>query len=142
MILRLEIPITNPSLTGGTIKEWHKSEGDAIGFSEDVCTISFDQFAVLRRTARATLLAGRKSKNLKSQRESREGKVLMDVVVSSAEQATLEKILMKPGDRFHVGDTLAVVSTGPTNGELQPEDWGGSPTMRVVANTSADPELV
>jgi pyruvate/2-oxoglutarate dehydrogenase complex dihydrolipoamide acyltransferase (E2) component len=142
MILRLEIPITNPSLTGGTIKEWHKSEGDAIGFSEDVCTISFDQFAVLRRTGRATLLAGRKSKNLKSQLESREGKVLMDVVVSSAEQATLEKILMKPGDRFHVGDTLAVVSTGPTNGELQPEDWGGSPTMRVVANTSADPELV
>ena len=142
MILRLEIPITNPSLTGGTIKEWHKSEGDAIGFSEDVCTISFDQFAVLRRTARATLLAGRKSKNLKSQLESREGKVLMDVVVSSAEQATLEKILMEPGDRFQVGDTLAVVSTGPTNGELQPDDWSGSPTMRVVANTSADPELV
>jgi pyruvate/2-oxoglutarate dehydrogenase complex dihydrolipoamide acyltransferase (E2) component len=141
MILRLEIPITNPSLTGGTIKEWHKSEGDAIGFSEDVCTVSFDQFAVLRRTARATLLAGRKSKNLKSQLERREGKVLMDVVVSSAEQATLEKILMKPGDRFQVGDTLAVVSTGPTNGEL-PEDWGESPTMRVVANTSADPELV
>lgn len=141
MILRLEIPITNPSLTGGTIKEWHKSEGDAIGFSEDVCTVSFDQFAVLRRTARATLLAGRRSKNLKSQLESREGKVLMDVVVSSAEQATLEKILMKPGDRFQVGDTLAVVSTGPTNGGLS-EDWGESPTMRVVANTSADPELV
>lgn len=142
MILRLEIPITNPSLTGGIIKEWHKEEGDPIGFGEDVCTISFDEFAVLRRTARATLLAGRKHKNLKSHLESRDGKVLLHMVVSSAEPGTLEKTLLAPGDRFAVGDTLAVVSTAPIEGELTPGVWSDSPAMRVVANTAADPELV
>lgn len=142
MILRLEIPMTNPSLTGGVLKEWHKDEGDRIGFGEDLCTVSFDEFAVLRRTARATLLAGRKNKNLKSQLESRDGKVLLHVVVSSAEPGTLEKILLAPGDRFAVTDTIGVVSTSPTDGQLNPEDWNDSPTMRVAANTSADTELV
>lgn len=142
MILRLEIPMTNPSLTGGIIKEWHKDEGDPIGFGEDLFTVSFDEFAVLRRTARATLLAGRKNKSLKSQLESREGKVLLHVVVSSAEQGNLEKILLAPGDRFEVGDTVGVASTAPADGELTPEDWSDSPPMRVAVNTSADPELV
>lgn len=142
MILRFEVPITNPSLTGGTVKEWHKSEGDQIGFGEELCTISFDEFAVLRRTARATLLAGRKSRNLKSQLESRDGKVLLNVVVSSAEQGTLGKILLGPGERFSAGDTLAVVSTAPLNGDSLPENWSESPAMRVVANTSTNSEQV
>jgi pyruvate/2-oxoglutarate dehydrogenase complex dihydrolipoamide acyltransferase (E2) component len=140
MILRLEVPMTDPSLTGGTIKEWHKAEGETIGFGEDVCTVSFDQFAALRRTARATLLAGRKSKNLKSKLESRKGKVLIHVIVSAAEQGTLGRIMMEAGERFAAGDTLAVVSTA-SNGDSIPDDLSGLPIMRVVANTSADPEL-
>ncbi|MGF1618751.1 MAG: lipoyl domain-containing protein [Acidimicrobiia bacterium] len=142
MILRLEVPLTNPSLTGGTVKEWHKSEGDAIGFGEEVCTVAYDQFVALRRTARATLLSGRKAKGLKSSLESRTGKVLMDIVVSAAEQGVLGKILMGPGDRFAVGDTLAVMSTEPIDDFTVPEDLTELATMRVETNTSADPELI
>lgn len=142
MILLLEVPLTNPSLTGGTIKEWHKAEGDAIGFGDEVCTVAYDQFAVLRRTARATLLTGRKAKSLKSNLESRTGKVLMNVVVSAAEQGVLGKILMDPGDRFVVGDALAVISTKPLNDYLVPHDLTELSTMRVETNSSADPELI
>jgi pyruvate/2-oxoglutarate dehydrogenase complex dihydrolipoamide acyltransferase (E2) component len=142
MILRLDVPLTNPSLTGGTVKEWHKSEGDVIGFGDEVCTVSYDQFAVLRRTARATLLSGRKAKRLKSSLESRTGKVLMNVVVSAAEQGVLGKILMGPGDRFAVGDTLAVMSTKPIDHLGVPEDLTELATMRVETNTSTDPELI
>lgn len=142
MILRLEVPLTNPSLTGGTVKEWHKAEGDLIGFGDEVCTVAYDQFVALRRTARATLLSGRKAKGLKSDLESRTGKVLMDVVVSAAERGVLGKILMGPGDRFAVGDTLAVMSTKPTDDYTVPDDLGELATMRVETNTSADPELI
>jgi pyruvate/2-oxoglutarate dehydrogenase complex dihydrolipoamide acyltransferase (E2) component len=142
MILRLDVPLTNPSLTGGTVKEWHKSEGDVIAFGDEVCTVSYDQFAVLRRTARATLLSGRKAKRLKSSLESRTGKVLMNVVVSAAEQGVLGKILMGPGDRFAVGDTLAVMSTKPIDHLGVPEDLTELATMRVETNTSTDPELI
>lgn len=141
MILRLEVPNTNPSLRGGSVKEWHKSEGDTIGYGEEICTISFDDFAALRRTGRATLLAGRKRKNLKSQLESREGKVLLDVVLTSAESATLHEVLMQPGERFAIGDTLALVAT-ESGDDSAGGDWSVSPPMRVVANSSADPEHV
>lgn len=142
MILRLEVPLTNPSLTGGTVKEWHKAEGDSIGFGDEVCTVAYDQFVALRRTARATLLSGRKAKGLKSSLESRTGKVLMDVVVSAAEQGVLGKILMGPGDRFAVGDTLAVMSTTPIDDYTFPDDLDELATMRVETNASADPELI
>lgn len=142
MILRLEVPLTNPSLTGGTLKEWHKDEGDVIAFGDEVCTISYDQFAVLRRTARATLLSGRKSKKLKSSLESRTGKVLTDIVVSAAEHGILGKILMRPGERFTIGDTLAVISTTPTNHYSPPEDLTEVATMRVETNASAETEWI
>lgn len=142
MILRLAVPLTNPSLTGGTVKEWHKAEGDLIGFGDEVCTVAYDEFVALRRTARATLLSGRKAKRLKSNLESRSGKVLMDIVVSAAEQGILGKILMSPGDRFAVGDTLAVMSTKPTDDYTVPDDLAELATMRVETNTSADPELI
>lgn len=142
MILRVEVPLTNPSLTGGTVKAWHKSEGDTIGFGDEVCTVSYDEFVALRRTARATLLSGRKAKGLKSSLESRSGKVLMDIIVSAAEQGVLGKILMSPGDRFAVGDTLAVMSTEPIDEFTVPDDLSELATMRVETNTSADPELI
>ncbi|MEX1093494.1 MAG: hypothetical protein WEF28_10105 [Acidimicrobiia bacterium] len=134
--------MTNPSLTGGTVKEWHKAEGDLIGFGDEVCTVAYDQFVALRRTGRATLLSGRKAKGLKSSLESRTGKVLLDVVVSAAEQGVLGKILVRPGDRFAVGDTLAVLSTKPISDFTVPEDLAELVTMRVETNTSADPELI
>lgn len=142
MILRLEVPLTNPSLTGGTVKEWHKAEGDVIGFGDEVCTVAYDQFAALRRTARATLLAGRRNKKLKSNLESRTGKVLTDIVVSAAEQGVLGKILMGPGERFTIGDTLAVISTTPTDHFPIPSDLTELATMRVETNASAETGLI
>lgn len=142
MILRLEVPLTNPSLTGGTVKEWHKAEGDLIGFGDEVCTVAYDEFAVLRRTARATLLAGRRSKKLKSNLESRTGKVLTDIVVSAAEQGVLGKILMGPGERFTIGDTLAVISTTPTSHYPIPNNLTELATMRVETNASAETGLI
>lgn len=142
MILRLEVPLTNPSLTGGTVKYWHKAEGEVIGFGDEVCTVAYDEFVALRRTARATLLSGRKAKGLKSSLESRTGKVLMGVVVSAAEQGVLGKILMGPGERFVVGDTLAVLSTREIDDFTVPDNLAELATMRVETNTSADPELI
>lgn len=130
----------NPSLRGGLVKEWHKSVGDDITFGEEVCTIAFDDFAALRRTARATLLSGKKRTNLKSKLEHRRGKVLLEMVVTSAEQGTVGKIIAEPGTRFAVGDTLALITTGGDEVLASANDWSDRPAMRVVANDANNSE--
>jgi pyruvate/2-oxoglutarate dehydrogenase complex dihydrolipoamide acyltransferase (E2) component len=134
------MPMINPSLLGGTVSKWHKAEGDHVGFGEDICTVALDEFAVLRRTARATLLSGSKQKRLKSGLEKRQGKVWVEVVLTASDQSVLEKIIKDEGESIAIGDTLAVVSTSPFYGELTHERWDDAPAMRVVANMNQELE--
>lgn len=134
------MPSINPSLLGGRVSRWHKGEGQPVSFGEDICTVALDEFAVLRRTARATLLSGSKRKRLKSDLETRQGKVLVEVVITASDQSTLEKIIKQEGDQIAIGDTLAVVSTSPFYGELTHERWEDAPPMRVVANMNQELE--
>ena len=66
----------------------------------------------------------------------------MDVIVCAAEQGILGKILMSPGDRFTVGDTLAVTYTTPTDHLAVSEDLAELETMRVETNTSTETGLI
>lgn len=138
MILRLEVPNSDPSLTGGQVKKWHKNIGDRIGFGEEVCTLAYSDFAVLRRTARATLLSGKKRSRIKGGVEAREGMVLVDVVLTSSDKGILKEIVKKEGEPFVVGDDLGVVVTDED--EVVQEGWADSPTMRITANMSSGPE--
>lgn len=138
MMLRLEIPSADPSLLGGTIKKWHKSEGESVLFGEEVCTLTYNNFAVLRRTSRASLLAGRKQKKLKGGLEPRDGKVLVDVVLTTSDPGVLQKIARSEGEEFSVGDIIGVVSTG--SDESIQGDWQEFPPVRLTANMSSGTE--
>ncbi len=118
--------------------KWHKNEGDLIEFGDDICTVTIDDFAVLRRTARATLLTGRKAKRLKSDLESRTGMVSVDVVVTASDQGVLSRILKAAGDRVEIEDTLAVVVTDSEDGAPPPDSWDDAPTMRVIGNMTSE----
>lgn len=138
MILRLNMPLVNPSLRGGTMLKWHKNEGEAIEFGDDICTVTIDDFAVLRRTARATLLTGRKAKRLKSDLETRTGQVSVDVVVTASDKGVLRRILKNAGDKVEIEDTLAVISTDSESDSPLPDSWEDAPTMRVIGNMSTE----
>lgn len=139
MILKLDMPLINPSLRGGKLKTWHKAEGESIGFGDDLCTVSIDDFAVLRRTGRATLLTGKKRKRLKDDLESRSG-IMVNVVVTASDQGVMQRILRQAGDQVAIGDTLALVSTGESNGASLPTEWDDAPQMRVVGNVASGSE--
>lgn len=134
MITKLEVPAVDPSMVGGKMLRWRKREGDAIAFGEEICELAVDQFAVLRRTGRATLLTGRRRNKLKSDLEAREG-VYFEVVVMSREQGFLRKIVAGEGQRIAIGDLLAVITTAEEDelvGNL--DSWGAAPALRVVVN--------
>lgn len=135
MIMRLDMPNVDPSLRGGKVTRWLKQEGDTFGFGDVLCEVAVDEFAVLRRTARATKLTGRRRRKLKSDLEIREGKVYLELAITSADQGVLRKILIDHGAPATIGDTLAVVST-MDHGELtgSEAEWKGAPEMRSTAN--------
>jgi len=141
LINKLEVPAVDPSMHGGRVLRWHKREGDPIGFGDVICELAVDEFAVLRRTARATLLARGRRNKLKSDLEQREG-VYFEVALVSSDQGVLRKIVAHEGDRIVIGDLLGVV-TSADHGELtgSAADWRGAPAVRVVANKTADDDM-
>lgn len=141
MLMKLEMPLIDPSLRGGSVLKWLKREGEPFQFGEEICLVAVDEFAALRRTARATLLSGRKRRALKSDLEIRQGKVYLRVALTSSDSGFMRKIIADDGDPIAVGDLLAVVSTtdsGVLDGTV--DDWKSVPTMRVAANMHEDDE--
>lgn len=134
MIIKLEMPLIDPSLRGGHVVQWSKAVGDDIGFGDEICVVALDEFAALRRTARATLLAGKRRDKLKSDLEVRDGKVFLQVAITSSEPGVLRQIIKEQNAPIAIGDTMAIVSTHD-HGDLDQEaDWDSAPVMRVVTN--------
>ena len=141
MIVKLTVPVVDPSMQGGKVLRWHKREGDTIGFGDEICDIAVDEFAVLRRTARATLLARGRRGKLKSDLEQREG-VYFEVALTSSDTGVLRKIVVEAGGRIVIGDLLGVVTTAD-HGELinSSEAWMAASAMRVVVNKRDDEDV-
>ena len=138
MICRLEMPLIDPSLLGGTVLRWNKSVGESISFGDEICVVALDEFAAIRRTARATLLAGRKRKKLKSDLEVRAGKVFLEMAITSSDEGVLRRIVKDEGDKIMIGDTLAIVSSHVEEDLGEESGWVEAPALRVVANPVGD----
>jgi len=138
VICKLDMPLMDPSLRGGRIVSWSKSVGDEITFGDELCVVVLDDFATLRRTATATLLAGRRRGKLKNDQETREGKVLLQVAITSSDSGVLPKIIKDQGDDVAMGDTMAIVTAQESDDLGGESDWAQAPALRVVANTVPD----
>jgi pyruvate/2-oxoglutarate dehydrogenase complex dihydrolipoamide acyltransferase (E2) component len=137
MILKLEMPTIDQSLRGGRVVSWYKQEGDPIAFGEEICKLAIDEFAVLRRTARATLLSGRRRKKLKSDLEVRQGMVYLEVEITSSDEGVLRKRVVQEGEPLESGDLLGVVATADHGVFTEPEpQWRDAPAFRVVVNVA------
>lgn len=134
MILRLDTPVIEKAVQGGRVVEWFVAEGESVSFGETVCRLGLDEFAAMRRTARATLLSGRKRNKLKSDVEVRSGKVYFEVDVVSSDNGTLRKVVAQPGDQIVAGDMLAVITNEADDQLGQEEEWRAAPPFRVIVN--------
>ena len=142
MNLRVEMPSINPSLRGGSMARWHVAEGESFAFGDDLCTVALDDFAVTRRTHRATKLSGRKRSKLKTALESRSGEALVEVTITASDSGVLRKILVGEGDPVVVGADIAVASTDPATDEQAPSDASSLPALRVVGNITSNQEMI
>ncbi len=141
MIMRLAMPALDASLRSGRVTRWLKEEGDSFGFGVVLCEVALDEFVALRRTARATLLSGRKARKLRSTVEVREGKVLLEVGVTSAEAGTMRKVLAAEGAAVAIGELLAVVSSTGEEDLGSEESWTSAPPLRCTANVISSDDM-
>jgi pyruvate/2-oxoglutarate dehydrogenase complex dihydrolipoamide acyltransferase (E2) component len=128
------MPLIDPSLRAGRVTSWSKQVGDDIAFGDEICVVALDDFVAIRRTARATLLAGKRRGKLKSGVEARAGKVLLTVAITSSDTGVLRKIIKDQGDKVAIGDTMAIVTTHDGDDLGREAEWADAPVMRVVAN--------
>ncbi len=137
MIMRLEMPMIDASLLSGRLVRWRKMEGEEFSFGDILCEISLEEFAALRGNKSATALSGRGrwGRSGRSRVEVREGKVRLDVAVSTADSGRVRKLVAAEGEVVQVGALLAVVSTSDHGDIGSSGDWASAPPLRTATNT-------
>lgn len=135
MILRIEIP-GDTAFRGGYVSAWHKAEGDAVGFGDDICDIAIDEFVALQRSKRAAVLSStsrRQKRKVKDGYSDRVGRGVAHMRITSAEDGlTLGRILVPEGDRIEIGGLVGLLVRG--GGDIDTAGIGSAPAARVAAN--------
>lgn len=125
MILKVTIPAADAAFRGGFIAVWHKQEGDAVEFGDDICDIAIDKFVALQRTKRATLLGSSskmRQRRIKDGYSLREGRGQVTIRLTSSEGGVrLGKILVPEGGRIEIGSLVALLSgaDGDLSGDVE-----------------------
>jgi len=135
MILKVTVPAVDAAFRGGFIAVWHKHEGDAIAFGDDLCDVAIDEFMALQRTKRASLLGSTSKlrlRKLKDGYDLREGRGQVTIRLTSAEHGVqLGKVIVPQGGRIEIGSLVAVISG--TNGDMS-GDIDTAPDARIAVN--------
>ncbi len=146
MILRLEVPYLETAVRGGTIVQWDKEVGEAVGFGERVCSIVVEEWLALRRDKRASKLsslmsAARSAKENRYEWRQNRGSLTLDII--SSEQCILREIRAEAGSRVELAQTIALVSTGGDDElDVSGVSYESQPTVRVVARPMQEEEEV
>lgn len=116
MLLKLSVPVGDAAFEAGFVAKWHKSEGDTIGFGDDICDISIDEFMALQRTKRATLLGSTskwRQRRIKDGYDRREGRGLVTIRITSSESGVkVGRIFVPVGGRIKIGTVIAALTGG------------------------------
>ncbi len=139
MLLKLSVPVADAAFEAGYVSAWHKSEGDAIGFGDDICDISIDEFMALQRTKRATLLGSTSKwpqRKVKDGYDRREGRGLVTIRLTSSETGVkVGKILVPVGGRIKIGTIIGTLIGGDDDGAADDTAAiSAAPDARVVVN--------
>ncbi len=135
MILRVTVPAGDAAFRAGFIATWHKNEGDAIEFGDDLCDVAIDEFMALQRTKRATLLGSTsklRKRRLKDAYDLREGRGQVTIRLTSAEGGLrLGKVVVPEGGRVEIGSLVALMSG--TDGDMS-GDVDAAREARIAVN--------
>ena len=107
MLLKLVMPPFDRAARRGTVARWHKTEGDPVGYGEDIVDIRVEEIAVTTRSGNARAVIGGAA------REELETSDRWDWLlrVTSSDMGVLRKIDVAEGGEWQIGDSLALLST-------------------------------
>ena len=134
MKLSLQMPAVGPALQSGRVIRWSKQAGETFAFGDELCVVSIEQVAALRKTQQASVLTSlRRRKKVREEIQMRESVGLHFQLVAS-EPGSVVDHLIPAGDPMQVGDVLAVLASEGDDGAAPPADVASLPAIRVVAN--------
>ena len=140
MLLKLVMPSVDRLMRGGVIGKWHKSEGDHVGYGDDLLDLNAEiTMNVLDNGTMEQRI--RLLKNGGSVRDedlagiANEKTLVLAARVTASDSGTLSRIDAREGTYREVGGMLAVLSTDDA-GRATPadEDLTEASEFRVVAN--------
>jgi pyruvate/2-oxoglutarate dehydrogenase complex dihydrolipoamide acyltransferase (E2) component len=155
--MRLLMPPYYRMIEGGTVVKWHKAEGDAVDYGDDLFDVRVEEVRITRTIKAPTAgqwldLLAKEMKRQKAAPPPEEGgpageerpfktwEAVVYVRVTSSDVGHLRRVHAREGDLRQVGELVAELTTEPA----EPlEGAGGSParagTFRVVANLLENP---
>lgn len=111
MKLAVEFPRISPAIEGGTVAHWHKAEGDAVAYGDDLFDIAIEEVTRMRRSLSARLKKPSRAKYRKL------SDVSVTYRVTSMDAGTLAGVVAPVGTAISVGDVVAHIETGEGSGE-------------------------
>jgi multidrug efflux pump subunit AcrA (membrane-fusion protein) len=149
MLLKLLLPPYNRMVTGGSILQWHKAEGERVVFGDDLFDLKVETVQVtplpppdvpkqiemlVNAQAAARHLADEEVATAGPGPQADRQQVVFFMRIASSDQGILRKILAKEGDQREVGNLLAVLSTEENEPIEADHALTGASVFRVIAN--------
>ena len=150
MLLKLLLPDYNRMVTGGSILQWHKAEGEWVAFGDDLLDLKVEAIQVtplppldvpkqiellINAQAAARHLADQDVAIGEARPQPDNQRAVFGMRITSSDHGILRKIHAQECDRREIGDLLAVLST-EENEPIHEADHAlnGASVFRVVAN--------
>jgi multidrug efflux pump subunit AcrA (membrane-fusion protein) len=126
MLLKLLLPQYNHMVTGGSIAQWHKAEGEWVTFGDVLFDLKVERIQITRllpfdvpRQIEMLVNAQAAARHLSDEEVGIAAPVLQSdcqlavfrMRIASSDHGILRKIYAKEGEHREVGDVLAVLST-------------------------------
>jgi pyruvate/2-oxoglutarate dehydrogenase complex dihydrolipoamide acyltransferase (E2) component len=130
MILKLELPYYDRAVERGSIVKWHKAEGDAINFGDDIFDIKVEEITKYKRVKEGQAKTVDMVKGTV-------GNLEFYIRVTSSDMGVLRKIYAAEGQECDIGDLVAIVTTSSDEDcEIDIARANDAPAFRVITNVA------
>jgi pyruvate/2-oxoglutarate dehydrogenase complex dihydrolipoamide acyltransferase (E2) component len=138
MYLKLMLPSVDPLMRGGTIVRWHKAEGDAIDYGDDLVDVEIE--LTMSMLDGGTLEEGIRllkdgAQRAEVERFTNQRGLQLTARVTASDTGTLRSITAVLGEHVAVGGLLAVLVVGDGEAPLPgPAELADASEFRTVSN--------
>jgi hypothetical protein len=132
MLMQLVVPRTDRAIQAYSMFRWLKAPGDTVSYGDDICEL---KVAAMVRMKRSTNPGFVLKKMLAPKADiGQHGDVKVIIRLTASDTGVLRQTLVSEGSPVKIGDTVAWLSTDPSENIGAVETAGSATQFRVVTN--------